>query len=291
MTDFRALCAELLEAIAPYRLLDTFNAEARIRTADRLNSVVYRVKTALEGDWQTGLPSSPGFYAELVEDLREQANHGYCEFISGDDLRRAADLLECLEQVAYAASDFICGTRFPEFANEHGGIDRLMADLCRLVAQFEHGPRPVPGVDVPGPDGDWGGLAELCNAEGVDLRIGVPLLQRAREAWKYASQAAPVPADELLAAYRSGAADATLAQPAPEGPTDDELDDMANEAGLDLAWRPELRRFARFALARTAAAILQPIPVSKESPWELDCDGGQGERRPGSVTGCNGLPR
>lgn len=67
MTDFRALCAELLEAIAPYRLLDYLNAEARIRTADRLNSVVYRAKTALEGDWQTGLPPSPGFY--YVRDL------------------------------------------------------------------------------------------------------------------------------------------------------------------------------------------------------------------------------
>jgi hypothetical protein len=60
--------------------------------------------------------------------------------------------------------------------------------------------------------------------------------------------------------------------PGPEGPTDDELDNMANEAGLDLAWRPELRRFARFILASGAAAILQPIPVSKELPWELDCD-------------------
>jgi addiction module HigA family antidote len=99
------------------------------------------------------------------------------------DCARAADLLEYLEQVAYAASDFICGTRFPEFANEHGGVERLMDDLSRLVAQFEHGPRPVPGVDVPGPDGDWGGIVELCNAEGVDPQIGVPLLQRAREAW------------------------------------------------------------------------------------------------------------
>lgn len=60
--------------------------------------------------------------------------------------------------------------------------------------------------------------------------------------------------------------------PGPEGLTDDELDDMANEAGLDLAWRPELRRFARFILASGAAAILQPIPVSKELPCELDCD-------------------
>ena len=37
-----------------------------------------------------------GEVAELVADMREQANHGYSEFIGGDDLRRAADLLEQL---------------------------------------------------------------------------------------------------------------------------------------------------------------------------------------------------
>ena len=156
--------------------------------------------------WGNPVPAPPanGEVAELVAALRTDAECVAAEQpdlmqLTDKQLTRAADLLECLEQVAYAASAFICGTRFPEFANEHGGIDRLMADLCRLVAQFEHGPRPVPGVDVPGPDGDWGGLAELCNAEGVDLRIGVPLLQRAREAWKYASQAAPVPAEGEVA--------------------------------------------------------------------------------------------
>ena len=79
-----------------------------------------------------------------------------------------------------------------------------------------------------------------------------------------------------LAQFRDIAerARAALAQPEtePQGLTDDELDGLAAEAGLDLAWRPELRCFARFALARTAAAILQPIPVSKLWPWKLDCD-------------------
>jgi len=41
------------------------------------------------------LPAA-GEVAELVADMRNQANHGYCEFISRDDLRSAADLLERL---------------------------------------------------------------------------------------------------------------------------------------------------------------------------------------------------
>ena len=105
----------------------------------------------------------------------------------GDDsasVARAAALLRELETIAFAASDYLCAKKFPAFASEHGGLDLLEANLSRLVAHFEHGPQPVPGVDVPGPDGDYGGIQELCNAEGVDVRIGAPLLRRALAAWK-----------------------------------------------------------------------------------------------------------
>ena len=99
-------------------------------------------------------------------------------------MRRAAALLRQLETIAFAASDYLCAKKFPAFASEHGGLDLLEANLSRLVAHFEHGPQPVPGVDVPGPDGDYGGIQEICNAEGVDVRIGAPLLRRALAAWK-----------------------------------------------------------------------------------------------------------
>ena len=46
-TGFRALCAELLEAIEPHLMFRHLNAAARIRTADRLNSVLYRARAAL----------------------------------------------------------------------------------------------------------------------------------------------------------------------------------------------------------------------------------------------------
>lgn len=201
-TDFRALCAELADAYL--RTLEHINNSTWLGYEPSDDPLLQRARASLADEPPEPAPPADGEVAELGAALRTDAECVAAEQpdlmqLTDKQLTRAADLLECLEQVAYAASDFICGTRFPEFANEHGGIDRLMADLCRLVAQFEHGPRPVPGVDVPGPDGDWGGLAELCNAEGVDLRIGVPLLQRAREAWKYASQAAPVPAEGEVA--------------------------------------------------------------------------------------------
>ena len=96
-----------------------------------------------------------------------------------------------LQQIAHAASDYLLGKRLPAFAEEHGGLDLLEAQLAQLVARFEHGPRPVPGVDVPGPDGDYGSLVDLCAAEGVDPRIGAPLLKRAREAWGKVAQPEP----------------------------------------------------------------------------------------------------
>jgi len=88
-----------------------------------------------------------------------------------------------LRAVSHAASDLLCGMKHPQFAEENGGIEALTGELSRLVDQYELGPRPVPGVDIPDEDGMCGDLTDLCRAQGVDPRIGVPLLERARGAW------------------------------------------------------------------------------------------------------------
>jgi hypothetical protein len=65
-------------------------------------------------------------------------------------------------------------------------LDNLLDQIRSRI--LPHLRPPIAGIDVPGPDGDYGGLQELCEAEGVDPRIGAPLLKRAREAWKVAAQ-------------------------------------------------------------------------------------------------------
>lgn len=87
------------------------------------------------------------------------------------------------EAIAHAASDLLCGMSHPPFAKEHGGVETLTNELRRLVDMYEYGPPPVRGVDIPDEDGVWGDLVDLCRAEGVDPRVGVPLLERARGAW------------------------------------------------------------------------------------------------------------
>lgn len=56
---------------------------------------------------------------------------------------------------------------------------------------------PVVGIDIPGPDGDYGDIADLCRAEGVSVVAGARLLRRARAAWGQASAAPAEPADHI----------------------------------------------------------------------------------------------
>jgi hypothetical protein len=87
------------------------------------------------------------------------------------------------EAIVHAASDLLCGMDYPEFAKENGGVETLTNELRRLVDMYEYGPRPVPGVDIPDEDGMCGDLVDLCRADGVNPKVGVPLLERARGAW------------------------------------------------------------------------------------------------------------
>lgn len=64
--------------------------------------------------------------------------------------------------------------------------------------------------------------------------------------------------------------------------TDNEIDDLANEAGLDLAWRPELNVFARAIRKKTVEDILNslkdvPNPEAHRTAinhieWRIDYD-------------------
>lgn len=93
------------------------------------------------------------------------------------------------------------------------GCDSLDHLLHQIGARIlPHLRPPVIGVDVPGPDGDWGDIADLCQAEGVDVEAGARLLRRVRAAWHPAwYQAQPTPpaegeVGELVAALKGDAA-------------------------------------------------------------------------------------
>ncbi len=71
--------------------------------------------------------------------------------------------------------------------------------------------------------------------------------------------------DPLVARAR-----AALAQPEPQGPTDEELDELAEEY---LDWNADgIRGYARAVLARWGRPAIEPVPVSERLPGPEDCD-------------------
>jgi hypothetical protein len=157
------------------------------------------------------------------------------------------------------------------------GCDTLDNLLDQLRARIlPHLRPPVAGIDVPGVDGDYGGLQELCDAEGVDPRVGVPLLRRARQAWKVAAQPpAPTPApaldaDTLRKVWREAAwggrwatlvdyiALAVEAQRAPSG----------NPPATEESWKDAHRTVAERNPSHIAVSLLQLAAVNaRQSRW------------------------
>jgi hypothetical protein len=68
------------------------------------------------------------------------------------------------------------------------------------------------------------------------------------------------------------------AQPEPQGPTDEELDDQffehcyTDDFGNELMERQQFRKGVRAALARWGRPAIEPVPVSKRLPGPDDCD-------------------
>lgn len=142
------------------------------------------------------------------------------------------------------------------------GCDTLDNLLDQLRARIlPHLRPPVAGIDVPGVDGDYGGLQELCDAEGVDPRVGVPLLRRARQAWKVAAQPpAPTPAPasdeerEKLASWLENHAA--------------HLRKMESIGALDeTELTPAMERAATFLRQSAPAPAPTPVEASEPAAW------------------------
>ena len=178
------------------------------------------------------------------------------------------------------------------------GCDTLDNLLDRIRSRIlPHLRPPIAGIDVPGPDGDYAGLQELCDACGVDVRIGAPLLKRAREAWNAAAQppaAVPVAwcnsGDFLVAAEKrqsfSGwreryyncdmalyAAQPPAPAPASDGEREELIEWLTHMAQAGLGGRDELNAAAAATLLRNPCATPVPVAVS-ESPYKREgwCD-------------------
>ena len=138
---------------------------------------------------------------------------------------------------------------------------------------------PVAGIDVPGPDGDYGDVMDLCAAEGVACSVGVPLLNRAREAWKVAAATpahTPAPAldaDTLKEVFAKAIARnwqtgwpaladyvalAVEAQRAPSG----------NPPATEESWEDAQRTVAERNPSHIAVSLLQLAAVNaRQSRW------------------------
>lgn len=149
---------------------------------------------------------------------------------------------------AMEGAQLVSGPHGPEWWEPAWGCDSLDNLLDRLRERIlPHLRPPIAGIDVPGGDGDYGDVLDLCAAEGVDPRVGVPLLKRARRAWKVAAQPpTPTPAPAAVPA----------AVPVPEN-----ADQAALMVLLGHQW------LAHNAPERLRTPAPAAVPVA-ERPWE-----------------------
>lgn len=67
----------------------------------------------------------------------------------------------------------------PRYGSE--SLSTLLDDIRARILPYLR--PPVVGIDLPGPDGDYAEIADLCRAEGVPIEAGARLLRRAKAAW------------------------------------------------------------------------------------------------------------
>jgi hypothetical protein len=109
----------------------------------------------------------------------------------------------------------------------------------------------------------------------TDFRALCAELAKQLEGWQcYASPDGPNA--EVLARAR-----AALAQPKPQGPTDEELDEFAiywwgsetdERSVSDVIECGSMAAYAQAALARWGRPAIEPVPVSERLPGPEDCD-------------------
>ncbi len=90
-----------------------------------------------------------------------------------------------------------------------------------------------------------------------------------------------VPVERIKQSPLSVRVDAALAQPEPQGPTDEELDEFAiywwgseidERSVSDVIESGSMAAFARAVLDRWGRPAIEPVPVSKRLPGPEDCD-------------------
>jgi hypothetical protein len=111
----------------------------------------------------------------------------------------------------------------------------------------------------------------MTNPSTTDFRALCAELADSLEEWLSSNSIGGISLDDGTDAELIFRARAALAQPEPQGPTDEELDELFTEidqSGESESWRS----YARAVLARWGRPAVEPVPVSERLPGPEDCD-------------------